>query len=412
MTNLQVSEKQSLIKMAPLFLVLFIDSMGLGLLFPILNSVIVDPIASFLARDTTLFTRDLLYGVIVSVFMLCWFFGAAILGDLSDTVGRKKSLMICLWGAFVGYLISAFGIMLRSVSLLIVGRMIAGFTAGSQPIAQAAIVDVSSAENKPRNIGYILLAVSLGFVCGPILGGVLSDHHLIGWFTFSTPLYFAAGISLLNAALLQWLFHETHKSKKKITVKWHHAIGIFTSAFKHKGVRRLSLVLLVMLTGWSSYFSFISMYMLIKYHFDPFKVSMFLAALGVGFSIGCGFLVDFFNRYFKLKWTTVWAYLIAAFLIGLMVFGGDQNLDWILVILIGAAMAVGYSDIITMFSNQVGDDEQGWVMGVTGSILALCFGVTTLLIGFVAHFNVGLPLIIAAVVVAISGFILIPVKVK
>ncbi len=75
--------------------------------------------------------------------MICWFFGAAILGDLSDSVGRKKSLMICLIGAFLGYLLSAIAIAFHNFWFLILGRIIAGFTSGSQPIAQAAIVDIS-----------------------------------------------------------------------------------------------------------------------------------------------------------------------------------------------------------------------------------------------------------------------------
>ncbi|ATN85195.1 hypothetical protein AYO29_01045 [Coxiella burnetii str. Schperling] len=102
--------------------------------------------------------------------MICWFFGAAILGDLSDTVGRKKALLVCLIGSFLGYLLSAFAVGIHSLTFLILGRVIAGFTAGSQPIAQAAIVDVSSEAHKARNIGLILLAISLGLSSGPSLG--------------------------------------------------------------------------------------------------------------------------------------------------------------------------------------------------------------------------------------------------
>src|SRR3990167_1878152 len=164
----------SLLVVAPLFLVLFIDGMGLSLIFPILNSIIVDPQSAFLSVSTSVGTRDFLYGLIVGIFMLCWFFGAAILGDLSDLIGRKKSLLICLIGAFLGYLLSAGAIVVKSIWLLILGRIVAGFTAGSQPIAQAAVVDVSTPEHKTRNIGFIILSPSLGFVLGPIIGGVLS----------------------------------------------------------------------------------------------------------------------------------------------------------------------------------------------------------------------------------------------
>lgn len=403
--------KRSLMHVAPLFLVLFIDSMGLGLLFPILNSVIIDPTVSFLSSGTSLFTRDFLYGLVIGVFMLSWFFGAAILGDLSDFSGRKRALMICLVGAFFGYLLSAIAILYRNISMLIISRIIAGFTAGSQPIAQAAIVDVSSDENKARNIGYILLAISLGFVCGPILGGVLSDSELVHWFTFSTPLYFSAGISLLNAALLWFFFHETHRPTEKFKLKLHRAIHVIISAFTNKKVRSLSIVLFIMIAGWSNFFTFISMYVLHKFNFDPLKVSMFLAVMGLGFSLGCGLLVEYFDRYFSLKATACVSFLVCSGSIFTLVIIGNELLSWFLVLTAGAGMAVGYSDIITLFSNQVSAEEQGWVMGVTGSIMALCFGLTSLLTGLFADLSMNLPLYIAAIGVALSAAILFIIKI-
>ena len=89
----------------PLFLLLFIDGMGLGLVLPILNAVIIND-GGFFDANTSVALRNLLYGITLGIFMLGWFFGAAILGDLSDRIGRKKALIICLLGAFLSYFIS------------------------------------------------------------------------------------------------------------------------------------------------------------------------------------------------------------------------------------------------------------------------------------------------------------------
>src|SRR3989338_9044223 len=140
----------------PLLLVLFIDGMGLGLVFPILNSMIMDPHSTVVSAHLSPNMRNLIFGSTIGVFMLCWFFGAAFLGDLSDQIGRKKSLMICLLGSSVGYILSILAVIFGSYALLIIGRIIAGFTAGSQPIAQAAIVDISKPGHKARNLGLIL----------------------------------------------------------------------------------------------------------------------------------------------------------------------------------------------------------------------------------------------------------------
>ncbi len=391
----------------PLFIVLFIDSMGLGLLFPILNSIIVDPASKFLPAMTSIATRDFLYGLTVGIFMLCWFFGAGILGDLSDTVGRKRALILCLIGSFFGYLIAAIAIWFHSLTILIVGRIIAGFTAGSQPIAQAAIVDISPPEHKARNIGLILLAISLGFVFGPIIGGVLADPHLVHWFTFGTPLYFAAIISLLNAFLLWGTFKETFHITGKIQIKWHHAIHIFIAAFQHKRIRFLSLILLMMILGWSDFFTFMSMFMLDRYHFSPLKVSLFMGALGLGFAIGCGYLVDVCAKRFTFKRSVMLGVLLAAMGVLVMLLVNNVAVAWIAVIFVGTTLAVAYSIILTMFSNQVNENEQGWVMGVTGSIMALCFGINSLLMGVLIQYGgTSLPLAIAVLGLSISGLLM------
>lgn len=401
-----MNQSRSLLANFPLFVVLFIDSMGLGLLFPILNSIIVDPASVFLPVMTSVAVRDFLYGLTIGIFMICWFFGAAILGDLSDTIGRKKALIICLLGSFLGYLVAGVAIWMHSLSLLIVGRVIAGFTAGSQSIAQAAIVDISSQERKARNIGLILLAISLGFVFGPIIGGVLSDIHIVRWFTFSTPMYFAAIISLLNALLLWATFKETFRVTGKVRIKLHRAIQIFISAFQQKRIRYLSLIFFVMLLGWSNFYTFLSMFLLDRYHLSPLKISLFMGVLGLGFAIGCGYLVDVCAKRFVYKRIVTVSILLTAVAILVVLLLDKLNVALVAVLFVGIAIALAYSTIITMFSNQVGENEQGWVMGVTGSIMALCFGITSLLTGLVAQYGANLPIALAAAGLSISGLLM------
>ena len=401
-----MTRKNPLSFMLPLFLVLFIDGMGLGLLFPILNAIIIEPNAGFIELSVNLNQREVLYGFIVGIFMLCWFFGAAYLGDLSDSIGRRKALLICLIGAFIGYFLSAIAIVKSSIGLLIVGRMIAGFTAGSQPIAQAAIVDVSSEEHKARNIGFILLAVSLGFVFGPIFGGVLSDTRIWHGFGFQTPLYFASCLSLFNAILLWAFFKETFQKTKKVNLKWHHALYVFISAFRHPGIKKLSFVLLIMIFGWSNYFSFISLYMLQHYHHSILENSLFMACLGLGFSVGCGYIVEYCTHRYQSK-NIVCVMLMATALEVLIILIFDVPIvPWIMTFFIGTTLATAYSVLLTMFSNQVNENEQGWVMGVTGSIMALCFGLTSFSTGLLAHVGAWLPLAMAVVGLSFSGLLL------
>lgn len=390
----------------PLFLVLFLDGMGTGLVFPMLNSIIIDPKASFLNPQVSAEARDWIFGAIVGVFMLCWFFGAAILGDLSDTLGRKKSLLICLLGSFLGYILAALGVVFKSVTIIILGRVIAGFTSGSQAIAQAAIVDLSTEKTKSRNIGFILLAVSLGFIVGPILGGLFSDKNIFPWVTFATPFYFVALISLLNAVFLLFFFKESHPRKKTIKINPAGAISIFVSAFKSKRIRFLSVFFLIFILGWSNFYTFISPFLFKKFGFPPLKVTFFMALLGLGFAIGFGVLPSLAAKYFSLKTSVVTSIFIGAFCVLATLMIPKPIGAWIMVIPMGIFISLAYTNAISIFSNQVDASSQGWIMGITGAIMALSFGIVGLSSGVVQAESKNVPLILSFSFLIISSLIL------
>lgn len=392
------------LKAGPLLLVLFIDGMGLSLIMPILNALLFDPGSHFFAsQQFSPRIHSIIYGGVISIFMLCWFFGAALLGELSDYIGRKKSLVICLSGAMLSYLISAVAVITHSLLLLIIGRIIGGFTSGSQPIAQAAIIDLSEPEHKVRNIGYILLSLSLGFIAGPLLGGFLADNNLVSWFNFSTPFYFAAAISLINVFLLLWLFDESFiNSKGKFSLKLYTPIAIFISAFKHPQVKRLSVLFFIFIFGWSSFYSFIALYLINIYQFTPSNVSVFMAVMGLGFGFGNGVMVQLLTKRFPLRPTFLWTTFLSALMSLLMVVIPHQIMVWILMAPMACCVAVAYSVIISLFSDQVDAQSQGWVMGITGSIMALVWALNAVIVGLVASWSAQLPIYIAGIFLLVT----------
>lgn len=393
-------------KLMPLLLILFIDSMGMGLFFPVLSSLIIDPSLHFLDGDYSIEKRQFIYGIIISVYMFSWFFGAAILGDVSDFIGRKKSLLICLGGAVLGYVGAGLSIAMHSIALMIIGRLIAGFTAGSQAIAQAAIVDISDASNKSRNMSWMVLTLSLGFLMGPILGGILSSPQLVSWFNYTIPMYFAAFISLLNMVLLVYLFNETFIPSKKFVLHWFRAIDVFISAFKHQGVRNLSVVLLFMEIGWGAYFSFIVTFLVSLFHFTALQSGLFLSLVALGFSAGSGIVVPLCLKWMSLKRAIVVNFILAGVIILAMVITQSLYIALLAGFMVGANIAVCYANLLTLFSNQVSPEEQGWVMGMTGSVGALCFALTSLLGSIVSFLGLSAPMIIGAVALLAGGIML------
>jgi MFS transporter, DHA1 family, tetracycline resistance protein len=401
--------KDKISSFIPLFLVLFIDSMGMGILFPILAVAFMNPSAHFLAVSTTHSMRTFEYGIVISVFMLCWFVGAAVLGEYSDIKGRKPCLLICLAGATVGYVLSFLALITQSLWLLILGRIIAGLTAGSQSIAQASIVDGSSAEKLNRNMGYTVMVICFGFVAGPVIGGVFSDTALVSWFNISTPMFVAAILSFINLVLLCFLFRElrTHKSSREVSLVKTFATSF--GAFRRPGLGFLCVVFVIFICGWSNYYSFISVYLVSAFHYSALKNALFSACLGAGFCLGSGYLNNRLNM-FSSKYIAVGAILASSAVVFLTMFASSQALIWAYAFIIGTAIAVAYPNILTLFSRQVNEDEQGWVMGVNGSMMALSFGLSTLLTGFIGGLWVLMPLLIATVGLLLSGLLLLPRK--
>lgn len=391
--------------MLSLFFLIFIDSMGLGLLFPILNEVMLNPSVTFFTKTIAMTTRLHWYGFTVSIFMLAWFFGAALLGDASDAIGRKKALTICLLGGFLGYLLSAVGITLHSLWLLILGRIIAGLTAGSQSIAQAAIIDLSTEDNKARYIAYIILAGCLGFAFGPIIGAVLVNPNIVTWFNITTPLYAAAIVSILNAVLLVKGYQDKHSNYQPLNLRWQHAIEVFISAFRHPDLKKLSILFFGFIFAWNGFFSYISFFILSTYQFSASMVSLFMACLGIGFSLGSGYFVGFLEQRVLLRKSTSITLILGSLFITMIITVKYQWCAWISVFLIGVTLAIAYSNIITLFSKQVADDRQGWVMGVSGAIMALASASSIFLLSNFVALGASVPLIVAALgMIIVAGF--------
>jgi predicted MFS family arabinose efflux permease len=224
-------------------------------------------------------------------------------------------------------------------------------------------------------------------------------------------MYFAAALSLFNALILGLLFKETLvKTQKKNAIRWHHAINIFISAFTHPNITRYSVVLLVMVFGWSNYFSFIPLYLFQTYHYTVMQTSLYLALLGLGFSVGCGYITAWVTRHFQYDKIVIVGLLITASQVLLALVTDEEWVLWVSTFVIGISLSAAYSVLLTIFSNLVGNDEQGWVMGVTGSIMALCFGLTSVFTGLVAYMGAILPMLLAFCGLTLSAVILFFVK--
>jgi DHA1 family tetracycline resistance protein-like MFS transporter len=174
-----------------IFITVFIDLIGFGMVIPILP---------FYAETPPFNATPFEIGMLVAIYSWMQFIFAPILGRLSDLYGRRPVLIVSLFGSAVGYFIVGYA---GTLFVVFAGRVISGITGGNISTAQAYIADVTSRENRARGMALFGAAFGLGFVLGPAIAGVLSKYGT------SVPFYVAAAISLLNAVAVYFLLPES-----------------------------------------------------------------------------------------------------------------------------------------------------------------------------------------------------------
>lgn len=153
--------------LAVIYITIVLDAVGIGLIFPILPSLLQDVTHADNVASTL--------GIMTALYAAMQFVCAPVLGSLSDRLGRRPLLLVSLAGATVNYLFLAFA---SDLWMLLLGRAVAGITSANVSVATAYITDVSAEEERARRFGLLNAMFGLGFIIGPVLGGTLGDHWL------------------------------------------------------------------------------------------------------------------------------------------------------------------------------------------------------------------------------------------
>lgn len=181
--------------LAVIFITVFLDLLGIGLLVPV---------APFVVRQ---FREDgLTVGLLALSFSVFQFLASPVLGVLSDRHGRRPVLLISIFGTGIGYILFGWA---GALWILFLSRIIDGITGGNISTAQAYIADISPPEDRAKNFGLIGAAFGLGFIVGPALGGILSKISL------SAPAYAAAGLSFVTTAYAFFALPESLPPEKR-----------------------------------------------------------------------------------------------------------------------------------------------------------------------------------------------------
>lgn len=379
-----------------LCLVIAIDGMGMGLVWPLFGQLFISKTNAIISSDASLQLRNICYGITLAIFNFGLLFGAPILGDISDQLGRKKVLLFCLYGTSLSFGICAIAVIVKSVWLLFFGRLCLGILAGSQALAQAAIVDVSSKQHKMINLSLLALANEFGFVIGPLLGGLLIDKNLVSFFNLTTPFLAAVLIAFANGVFLMLVFKETFTPKKMVrAIRLSKGWEVFVAAFVRPKIRKLSVIYFCLNFGFALYFQFMVIYLIRFYYYTGAQVGYFISSITVVSAVSFLWLVRVAQRYFSLQQMLRYFLVLAALAVGLT-FWQNELVSWICILPFGVGTVIAYMAALTLFSESVGSDEQGWVMGVSTAICAVGWGMSAIVIGFIGAFTAPIAFLLAS----------------
>lgn len=356
----------------PLFMVLIIDAMGFSLIFPLIGYLILEPQNSLLLSNASLTVRELYYGITTGSFFIAVLFGSPLFGGLSDRLGRKKIILLCLLGTSFAYIVSYAGIVFHSINLFILGRLIAGFLAGSQSIAQAIIIDISPPEKKTTNLAMITLASCLGWSTGPIISGIFSSPQIMGQFNTTTPFIVAAFLPLLNFAWLYIFFKETHTpSSKSLPLGSQMALSMLKKALFYPQLRIWIVALLIIELTFAAYYELVSMEMIENLHYTPLKLGIYNTYMGLIFCFALLVLIGPALRVLRSSTLTSAGLMLAGLSIIISQWWPPEISYWLFLVPTVTAVGLSYACLMSLFSDAVGENEQGWSMGVAESVCSI-----------------------------------------
>ena len=400
----QVPEKTTTFStISPFFCVIILDIVSINIVTPVLAPLVNNPASHIFGLHSSNVSRHIVYGFIQALSPLCYMIGAPVLGYFSDRIGRRKVLLICLLGSFLGLLAYIISFATENLLILLFGRMVIGFTSGSLAVAQSAIADISSGAAKAKNIGMIAVAMTIGLVGGPLLGGVLSDPTVISWFNNSTPFYAGIVLSAVNLVILLTLLKETHG--QSVSLKKHHFFQDVAVLFAKKNVQFILLLFFVFELGWSMYFQSIALLFSQHFHLSNKYIGFFSSYVGFVLSLfliwGVRIMV---NRISLLKIIQP-CFVAGAVSLMLGYIFNSQITQYLVVIPIALMVALCYTVIITLGSDKLDSDMQGLYMGITDSLLSLAFAITGFLGSIIAIKSAIVPQLLAAGLFVMAMFV-------
>jgi len=338
-----------------LFFIVFIDLVGFGIIIPLL------PFYGEFHQAT-----PATVGLLMATYSFTQFLAAPFWGRLSDRVGRRPVLLVSLAGAAVAYLWLGFA---ESLWMLFAARAVGGFMAGNISTAFAYVADVTRREDRAKGMGMIGAAFGLGFIAGPAIGGLLAGPDPVHA-NFHAPAFAAAAMSttalLLALATLKESLAADIRRRLSETPR-QTRLAMFRAALKRPNVGLLIGLMFLATFVFAGLESTFAMWSRRQFGWGPEQNGYLFAFVGLLSAAIQGGLIGPLSRRFGEARLIIQG--AAALAVGVLLIPFSHGLPLLLVAM--AVAGYGFSvispSLSSLISLQVGDDQQGGIMGVSRS---------------------------------------------
>lgn len=379
--------------------------LGVTIIIPVIPAIFFEGSSSFFASEVSHEMKSFYYGLLLLCYPLLQFFGAPILGSLSDRYGRKPVLSLALIGTLIGYLLFAYAVTSHNLWLLFFSRMLPGFTGGNVSIIMSSISDISDEASRTRNFGLVGMAFGIGFILGPSIGGLLADDTIVHWFTHATPFWVVAILTFVNIILVQFFFKETLKEKRMTHISMFTGIKNIAVSFTEARLRKVFLIVLCVSIGFTFFTQYFSVYLYEKFSWSEKNIGLLYGWVGIWLAITQGVIVRSLSYKFASK--DILKFSIPIIVLGISLLMVPTTSWWFYLINPIIAIGIGMTspNLTTVVSMQAGADRQGEILGINQSMNSLGQIIPAIVGGYLVGINLNFPLLAGAIMVCVAWLI-------
>lgn len=341
-----------------IFITILIDVIGIGVIIPVVPSLIEKLIGGNLSQASSF------GGWLMAAYALMQFLFSPVFGGLSDRFGRRPVLLLSLLGLGLDYLLSAYA---HSIVWLFAGRILAGICGASYTTATAYIADISTPEKRAQNFGLIGAAFGLGFIIGPVLGGLVST-----WGGPRMPFLLAAALSLLNVLYGFFVLPESLLPENRRPFNWKRAnpVGSLLHLRKYPVISGLVMTFMLLYIAGFSVQSCWTYYTMLKFRWNETWVGYSLGVVGILVAGVQGGLIRVAIP--KLGQKNAVFIGLSCYALGLLLFG-LASAGWMMFVFLIPYCLGGISgpSLQGIISTQVPANEQGELQGALTSLISV-----------------------------------------